>query len=216
MTRVRQSRATRKPLWGSVVLGLFLLASPAGSRAPQPGETPDGSTVQAEVESEAILDLVRRHRRNDSECWQRHLTEVIRIEARAADVDPLLVASIIARESSFNRRAESRVGALGLMQVRPFVGRDVAERRDVSWRGSETLVVPRLNVRLGALYFRELVTRFDGDPQLALAAYHRGPTRLSRQIREGSFEDSRYVRQVMDLFDRLDDERREQLGRRQG
>lgn len=216
MIRSRQSRAPRNPLWGLFVLGLLLFASPAGSRAPLPGEAPDRPTLREEIESEAILDLVRRHRRADSECWQRHLTEVIQTEARAADVDPLLVASIIARESSFNRRAESRVGALGLMQVRPFVGRDVAERRDVPWRGSETLEVPRLNVRLGAIYFRELVTRFNGDPQLALAAYHRGPTRLSRQLRDGSFDDSRYVHRVMDLFERLDDERREQLGRRQG
>ena len=132
-------------------------------------------------------------------------------EAKVAGIDPLLVASIVARESSFRTRAESHVGALGLMQVRPFVARDVAQRRGVEWSGDDTLLEPRSNVLLGATYYGELLSRFDGDTRLALAAYHRGPTRLSRQIRQGTFESSLYAGRVLRLYDLLDSERRARL-----
>jgi soluble lytic murein transglycosylase len=194
-----------------VLLAALLAISPAGSRAPLEGPVDLVAVTRERVEREAILDLVQRHRRADEDCWQHHLTEVIYTESRAAGVDPLLVAAIVAAESSFRSRIESHAGAVGLMQVRPFVGQDVAERRGVAWRGVDTLHEPRLNVRLGASYYRELVSRFDGDERLALAAYHRGPTRLSRQIRRGSFEDSRYAGRVLELYGRLDAGRRQRL-----
>jgi soluble lytic murein transglycosylase-like protein len=207
-------RTVRIALWAAV-LSFLTVFSPAGSRAPLPGEGPPRSSARERIERETILDLVRRHRRFDTECWQRHLTEVIHTESRAAGLDPLLVAAIVARESSFRSRAESTAGARGLMQVRPFVGYDVAVRHDVAWRGIETLHEPRLNVRLGATYYRELVSRFE-DAGLALAAYHRGPTRLSRQLTAGSFGDSLYARRVLELYASLDRERQHRLVRERG
>jgi soluble lytic murein transglycosylase len=83
------------------------------------------------------------------------------------------------------------------------VAEDLARQHDLEWQGRETLHHPGLNVRLGAFYYRQLVHRFDGDALLALAAYHRGPTRLRRQLDRGTFAGSRYARRVMELYESL-------------
>lgn len=94
------------------------------------------------------------------------------LKRHAAKVDPFLVAALIRQESGFNERARSHVGALGLMQLMP----DTARRMErVSHR---ELMSAKTNVRLGVRYFRGLLDRFDGDAELALAAYNAGPERV--------------------------------------
>ena len=131
-------------------------------------------------------------------------------EAVAAGVDPLLVTAMVAKESSFQSRVVSSAGAVGLMQVRPWVARDVAERRldtGLEWHGVETLHDPDANVRLGILYYLELMGRFNSDPVTALEAYNRGPSRVSRELRDGTFSSSRYSEGVLGLYEELDAER---------
>lgn len=168
--------------------------------APDPARDP-------ETNRQMILDLVRDHRRSASEAWHTTLTEAIHTEALEAAVDPLLVASIVAKESSFKSRVVSRKGAVGLMQLRPWVAEDVATRSDVEWNGLATLHDPSLNVRLGITYYKELIERFDGDVHLALAAYNNGPTRLSRRLRNGSFSGSRYADSILALYRDLSEQR---------
>jgi len=164
---------------------------------------PTDASVVAEREREAILSLVREHRRQAGDAWRQTLAEAVYLEAREADMDPLLVAAMVATESSFKSRIVSKAGAVGLMQLRPFVARDVALRGAVEWTGPETLNQPEVNVRLGILYFRELLERFDGDPHAALTAYNYGPTRVHEQIRDGRFEGSDYARRILDLYEEL-------------
>lgn len=164
-------------------------------------------TGREQSERELILDVVRRHRRSASDPWRQALVEAIWNESRRASIDPLLVAAIVATESSFQSAVVSVSGAIGLMQLRPFVARDVAERFRVEWRGHETLHAPDLNVRLGILYFKELIERFDGDRRVALAAYNRGPSRVSRELREGRFRGGRYADDVLRRYRLLDGRR---------
>jgi soluble lytic murein transglycosylase len=107
-------------------------------------------------------------------------------------------------ESSFRPAVISEAGAVGLMQLRPFVAQDVAERHDLLWSGEITLVEPYQNVRLGVRYYRELVDRFQGDERLALIAYNRGPTRLRIQMRNnGPDVASSYAENVLRLYKQL-------------
>ena len=118
-----------------------------------------------------------------------------------------MVASIVAKESSFKSQIVSPAGAIGLMQLRAFVAEDVARREGIPWKGRETLHTPDLNVRLGILYFKDLLHSFDGDQAKALTAYNLGPTRVHQELREGNFIASRYARRVMDLYEQLDRQR---------
>ncbi len=91
------------------------------------------------------------------------------------------------------------------MQVRPFVARDVADRSgELEWAGIDTLHDPHSNVLVGTLYYRELVERFDGDHEAALAAYNRGPTRVRREMRQGSYRPGSYPERVLGLYRVLD------------
>jgi soluble lytic murein transglycosylase-like protein len=162
------------------------------------GQSVDFSFEQ--VDRQTILALVDEHRRDTDVAWRRQLSNAIYEEAMEAGIDPLLVAAIVARESSFRDRAVSHAGAVGLMQLRPFVARELARKNDLEWEGRETLQRPELNVKLGACYYRELIQRFEGDSLLALAAYHRGPTRLRRQLDRGTFDGSRYALRVLELY----------------
>jgi len=162
------------------------------------------ATVQFELDYETVLDVVRQHRPTAADGWRQTLATAIVEEARAEAVDPLLVAAIIAKESSFKSRVVSHAGAVGLMQLRPWVAEDMALRTGVEWSGMQTLHAPHLNVRLGVRYYKELVERF-GDEQIALTAYCFGPSRVSLQLRAGTFDGSRYAREILDFYERLND-----------
>ena len=154
--------------------------------------------ARAEAERESIRSLIARHRVGGAE-RQAELTALVQREAHAVGLDPLMVAAVIARESSFRTAVVSSAGAVGLMQLRPWVAQDLAYRNDLDWHGVESLHEPHTNVRLGVLFLGELIDRFDGDTRTALAAYHRGPTRVSRQMRAGTFGASRYADDVLEL-----------------
>ncbi len=159
------------------------------------------------VDHQLILDLVRQHRRTASDHWRQALADAVYRESLEAGADPLFVAAIVARESSFQSRVVSRAGAVGLMQIRPFVAEDVAQRNAYPWEGDTTLHSPEDNVRLGITYYQELIERFDGDEAIALTAYNRGPSVVSRELRGGEFQVNRYSREVIDLYERLRAER---------
>jgi soluble lytic murein transglycosylase-like protein len=159
--------------------------------------------LAALADRETILRVVRQHRRSSSDEWCSRLADAVYEEARRADVDPLLVASIVARESSFRSRAVSQAGAVGLMQIRPFVAEDVATSEALDWNGVETLHDPAINVRLGVSYYKQLLARFGGDERMALTAYNVGPTRVSLAVQTGTFRANRYARDVLDLFEQL-------------
>lgn len=159
---------------------------------------------------ETILELVREHRRTTDDEWVRHLAETIFDESVDAEVDPLLIAAIVAKESSFKSRVVSRAGAVGLMQLRPFVAREVADQIEVEWSGRQTLNSPALNVRLGIHYYKDLVDRFEGDEDKALTAYNYGPTRVRSQLRAGTYAGSRYAREILELYRSLSSASRSQ------
>jgi soluble lytic murein transglycosylase len=93
----------------------------------------------------------------------------------AKRVNPLLVAALIRQESAFQENARSRVGAVGLMQLMPATARLM----DRSVKRSQ-LIQPDINIRLGIRYFEVLVDRYDGDVELALAAYNAGAEVVDR------------------------------------
>jgi soluble lytic murein transglycosylase len=104
------------------------------------------------------------------------------IEAEAAEhcVDPLLLAAIIRQESRFDPGAVSRAGAVGISQIYPPTGREMAERLRLGPWDANLLVVPDFNLHLGARYLRDRMTRDTFPVYALLASYNAGPTRVAR------------------------------------
>ena len=126
---------------------------------------------------------------------------LVRAERETA-VDALLLLAMMEEESRFKPGAKSRRGALGLLQVLPATGRDVAERHQIPWDGPTTLLEPSVNLLIGAKYLAELEQRF-GSWDLALTAYNRGPTATRTAEKRGRNPSSRYAARVIRQYDAL-------------
>lgn len=119
---------------------------------------------------------------------------LIREAAATHGVDPRLIAAVVARESAFNPRAVSPVGAQGLMQLMPatakFLG--VADPLDA-----------RQNVFAGARYLKLLLQTFRGDLDLTLAAYNAGPGSVEKHRGIPPFRETiAYVAAVRGTYER--------------
>ena len=109
------------------------------------------------------LPLKYRHKK------ERRFHLIILQESNRHEVDPALVKAIIMAESGYNPNAVSKKGAKGLMQLMPSTAQAL---------GVKDAFNPEQNISGGVRYFKQLVTRFDGDVKLALAAYNAGSKKV--------------------------------------
>lgn len=106
------------------------------------------------------------------------------LAALAKRVSPEHALAIARQESEFNPEIVSPAGALGLMQVMPATGREVARQLGLSYSKSKLASDWRFNAELGTAYLASMLNRYDGSILLAAAAYNAGPNRVDGWIRE--------------------------------
>ncbi len=99
---------------------------------------------------------------------------------KKGEADSLLVNAIIRAESLFDRRAFSRAGAIGLMQLMPATGKRLSKKLKIHLSSNERLFDPDLNVRLGSRYLGNLVKEFNGALVPAIASYNAGKQPVKR------------------------------------
>jgi hypothetical protein len=118
--------------------------------------------------------------------------KMVREAAERHHVDPALVRAVIETESNWNPSAVSRKGALGLMQLIPTT----AQRFGVN-----DAFNPKQNVDAGVRYLRTLLERYNGNLDLALAAYNAGEGAVDRAHGIPSYRETRnYVQRVQDAY----------------
>jgi hypothetical protein len=105
-------------------------------------------------------------------------------------LDPYLVAALIRQESEFNPKALSPSKAVGLMQIMPPVGRELARKVPVRGFRVSQLTSPDTNIRLGTYYFRRLLDSCDGRLEDTLASYNAGRSRVTLWRGWGPFDDT--------------------------
>jgi soluble lytic murein transglycosylase-like protein len=115
-------------------------------------------------------------------------------DRHAADhsLSPALVRAVIQAESAWNVRAVSPKGAVGLMQLMPATATEL---------GVNDPFDPVQNIRGGVKYLRFLLDRYDGNFELALAAYNAGPGAVDRYGRKVPpyRETQAYVRKIVSV-----------------
>jgi soluble lytic murein transglycosylase-like protein len=122
-----------------------------------------------------------------------YLDSAIHDAARQHGVDPRLVAAVARRESAFNANAVSHAGACGVMQLMPDTAR---------FLGVRNVFDARENVFGGTRYLRTLLDTFNGDLDLALAAYNAGPGAVEKHRGMPPYRETRaYVAAVRGTYE---------------
>lgn len=151
--------------------------------------------------SGAVADMVRLRSsaRNQgaavADTLQRFEKEISR-SALQNGLDPALILAVVMEESGGDPLATSSKGAQGLMQLMPQTASEMGVKDSTS---------PSQNVSGGSLYLSKMLKRYDGNLELALAAYNAGPgnvDKAGRQVPDFS-ETKSYVKKVQDRFKAL-------------
>jgi soluble lytic murein transglycosylase len=163
---------------------------------------------------DAVLELTLPLRHED----------IIRQQSADKGLDPALVAAVIYAESRF-RDQTSHAGARGLMQITPATARYIAHLSGGTSFEQGDLGTPQINISYGTYYLRYLLTRYDRNEVLALAAYNGGEGNVDRWVaRSGASESAMttsqipfaetrdYVRQVLDVRTRYRKKYASELG----
>lgn len=129
----------------------------------------------------------------DSAVTGRSVYELIQYYSHRHKLDPALVKAVVKAESNFDSGCVSKAGARGLMQVLPAT----AAEMDIY-----DLFDPAQNIAAGSRYLQKMLKRFNGDLDLALAAYNAGPSVVERYAGIPPYAETRaYVKNVKRYFD---------------
>jgi soluble lytic murein transglycosylase-like protein len=119
---------------------------------------------------------------------QANTNDIIRYYAQRFGLEAALLCAIVKVESDFNPKAVSSKGAMGLMQLIPTTAEELAVMDPLDINE---------NVRGGCQYLKQMLTRFAGDLDLALAAYNAGPNAVQRHNGIPPFKETiNYVHKV--------------------
>jgi soluble lytic murein transglycosylase-like protein len=130
---------------------------------------------------------------NSWQLVQLPFNDEVVVAAAETALDPALIHAVIAVESNHNPKALSPKGAFGLMQLMPATAKrfNASNKKDF-----------KQNILAGAKYLQELLTLFDGNIELALAAYNAGPSAVEKFHNQipPYLETRTYVPKVMKLY----------------
>ena len=179
--------------------GLALLAARASSAA-------DDHASAARILFRHFPDYFNRPARGLPDdflslAYPRPFWDTVVEAARAHGADPVLLVSLMRRESRFDPAARSPVGAVGLLQIMPYTAEALAERAgvgDILAGGIDDaeLAEPRVNIAIAARLNADLLEMFDGARLPVIASYNAGEDRAgdwwaaARGLREDFFVDS--------------------------
>lgn len=108
------------------------------------------------------------------------------------NVDPNLIKAVIKKETNFNPKLVSKVGAKGLMQLTSNTAKAI---------GIKDPFDPKQNIMGGTKYLGQLINKFN-DLEFALAAYNAGPGNVRKHKGIPPFKETQnYVKKVIDFYE---------------
>jgi soluble lytic murein transglycosylase-like protein len=129
---------------------------------------------------------------SDGQAVSGDFASLINQAAQKYDVDPSLVQAVIRAESNFNPNAVSSGGAQGLMQLMPATA---------SGLGVTDLLDPAQNIDGGVHFLSQLLSHYNGNVRLAVAAYNAGPGAVDKYNGVPPYQETQtYVNRVLGYF----------------
>jgi Transglycosylase SLT domain len=137
----------------------------------------------------------------DFKAVRHHMREA----STAHKIDFELLQALIVTESGFDTNAVSPKGAVGLMQLMPQTAQRYGVQSDPKVSIEKKLTDPKINIKAGSRYLRDLMNLFPGKPELALAAYNAGEGAVQRAGNKipAYKETQNYVTTVMQIYTSL-------------
>ncbi len=124
-----------------------------------------------------------------------HYDDYIIEHAETYGLPPELVASVINVESSFDANAVSNSGAIGLMQIMPTTGEEIAKKLEYESFSKDDLFHEYTNIRIGCYYLKYLIDYFNGDLRNALASYNAGMSNVNSWLGSDKYsEDGKHLK----------------------
>ena len=156
-------------------------------------DTPPLLKESRPYKAEVTGNLIKKYVKHlDTSKRERIYNHIIIEAGNKYGIDPALLKAIIMAESGYNHLAISKKGAVGLMQLMP---------QTADALGVEDIYDPHHNVHGGAKYFRQLLNKFNGNLELALAAYNAGTTKVRKYNGIPPYRSTRiYIKKVIEYY----------------
>ncbi len=140
---------------------------------------------QLDWDFQVILTLAKAKSWNDVEKrFPLAFLEQVKKQAKNNKIDFAWVYGIIRQESAFNYRANSAVGATGLMQLMPATAKRVAKMLGIKKYHKKDLNNPLTNIQFGTKYLAHAYQKLRNNPVLATAGYNAGPHRVRKWLKQ--------------------------------
>ena len=130
-------------------------------------------------------DLEKLHQK----LYPRYYAKTVEKYAKLYNVDTFLIAAMILEESRYNATAVSWAGAIGLMQIMPPTGRELAQQLKIRRFRTSMLKQPDVNIQMGTKYIGYLNSLFNDNMMLVTGAYNGGPGRMKRWVASKNIAD---------------------------
>ena len=146
--------------------------------------------TEQSLESPAFANATRADlEKLQRKLYPRYYADAVEKYAKQYNVDTFLITAMILEESRYNAQAVSWAGAIGLMQIMPATGKELAQQLKIRRFRTSMLKQPEVNIRMGTKYIGYLNSLFDGNPMLVIGAYNGGPGRMKRWVASKNIKD---------------------------
>ncbi len=148
-------------------------------------EVADKALISPSFQNQASKDLAKLRQW----LYPLHYEQLVKKYAKQYKVETALIYAMILEESRYRKDAISWAGAIGLMQIMPATGRQLARELKIRRFRTSMLKDPEINIRMGTKYIGYLNSIFDDNAMLVTGAYNGGPGRMRRWLASKNIKD---------------------------